>query len=146
MNDPFQFFSFCYWIWFFFFFFLSSLFAPSSCFHCSVCEAKEITTIKKRWARANFKINLKMHHAQVSFIWIKELRNKVWQRRAVELVEFGCYNQISVFYRVRPPNSRGFTVCHTVLLPCSRCHGRFFIRHGFTLRIFNGFSFKLTIF
>ena len=32
----------------------------------------------------------------------------------------------------RPLNSHGFTVCHTVSLPFSRSHGRFFISHGFT--------------
>ena len=29
-------------------------------------------------------------------------------------------------------SSHGFTVCHTVSLPFSRSHGRFFISHGFT--------------
>ena len=29
-------------------------------------------------------------------------------------------------------NSHGFTVCHTVLLPFSQYHGRFFISHDFT--------------
>ena len=32
----------------------------------------------------------------------------------------------------RPLNSHGFTVCHTVLLPSSRSHGRFLIPHNFT--------------
>ena len=33
---------------------------------------------------------------------------------------------------VRPLNFHGFTVRHTVSLPFSRSHGRFFISHGFT--------------
>ena len=33
---------------------------------------------------------------------------------------------------VRPLNSHGFTVCHTVSLPFSRSRGRFFISHRFT--------------
>ena len=32
----------------------------------------------------------------------------------------------------RSLNSHGFTVCHTVLLPFSRSHRRFFICHGLT--------------
>ena len=32
----------------------------------------------------------------------------------------------------RPINSHGFTVCHTVLLPFSQSHRRFFISHDFT--------------
>ena len=35
-------------------------------------------------------------------------------------------------YILRPLDSHGFTVCHTVSLPFSRSHGRFFISHGFT--------------
>ena len=40
----------------------------------------------------------------------------------------------------RPLNSHGFTVSHTVSLPFSRSHGRFFISHGFKILI--GFSPK----
>ena len=32
--------------------------------------------LKKRRGTTNLKINLKMHHTQVSFIWIKKARNK----------------------------------------------------------------------
>ena len=54
--------------------------------------------LKKRRGTTNLKINLKMHHTQVSFAWIKEAQNK--------LSKFAWYNEIifygrySVFYRV----------------------------------------------
>ena len=39
---------------------------------------------------------------------------------------------LSAVYISRPLNSHSFTVCHTVSLPFSRCHGRFYISHGLT--------------
>ena len=43
-----------------------------------------------------------------------------------------CFCVMFKLVNVRPLNSHGFTVCHTVSLSFSWSHGRFFIFHGFT--------------
>ena len=42
-----------------------------------------------------------------------------------------CFSKWLIYKVYSPLNSHGFTVCHTVSLPFSRSHGRFFISHGF---------------
>ena len=50
-----------------------------------------------------------------------------------------------MIFKNRPLNSHSFTVCHTVVSPFSRSHGRLFISHGFTNLLQNSqFSKKQT--
>ena len=50
-----------------------------------------------------------------------------------------------MIFKNRPLNSHSFTVCHTVVSPFSRSHGRLFISHGFKNLLQNSqFSKKQT--
>ena len=57
------------------------------------------------------------------------LNISVWKYEALWWVYWTLNGTI---FMSRPLNSHSFTVCHTVLLPFSRSHGRFFISHDFT--------------
>ena len=73
-----------------------------------------------------------------STIWDLSLRNEVYWTKIIYIqqTKFRCNKTFiqkhSAERKIRPLNSDGFTVCHTVSLPLSRSHGRFFISHGFT--------------
>ena len=73
-----------------------------------------------------------------STIWDLSLRNQVYWTKIIYIqqTKFRCNKTFiqkhSAERKIRPLNSDGFTVCHTVSLPLSRSHGRFFISHGFT--------------
>ena len=56
------------------------------------------------------------------------LHNQLWLLKRYKNKN-SCDLKIHIY---RPLSSHGFTVCHTVSLPFSRSHGRFFISHGFT--------------
>ena len=59
--------------------------------------------LQKSQGRKNLKRNLKILHTKINFIWIKKARNKVWQSRGVELVEFEYveyFTRLNVFHRV----------------------------------------------
>ena len=73
----------------------------------------------------------------------KKISGKIPSFSYISVYWYSLTNFNLIVKHYRPLNSHGFTVCHTVSLPFSRSHGRFFISYAF--KNFEQIFLKLTV-